>query len=405
MSALPEAPASIEPPRTDGGAYRIVARREFVERARDRGFLISSAITVAILVGLIVVNGLLGGGPSTFDLGAFGPGARGLAAEVARQAPRAGFRVHVVPLTSPTALREVVTSDQVDGAIGPGPRLVVKSSGPDELVALIRTVAAEQATRRALLEAGLSPEQVADALRPPPIPVVALEPPQPNRDANRAVAFVGVLLLYGQLIGYGYWVAAGVVEEKASRVVEVLLATIRPSQLLGGKVLGIGLLGLVQLVVIGVIVLGTASVVGVLDVPAAALATAALVLAWFVVGFAFYSTLFAAAGSLVSRQEDLQPALTPLTLLVLASFFVAIGALSNPTSTLARVASFLPPSAPLIMPTRIVLGDAAPWEVLVSVGITAASIALLIPLAARLYTGAILRPGKTGIREAWRARG
>ena len=233
MSALPEAPASIEPPRTDGGAYRIVARREFVERARDRGFLISSAITVAILVGLIVVNGLLGGGPSTFDLGAFGPGARGLAAEVARQAPRAGFRVHVVPLTSPTALREVVTSDQVDGAIGPGPRLVVKSSGPDELVALIRTVAAEQATRRALLEAGLSPEQVADALRPPPIPVVALEPPQPNRDANRAVAFVGVLLLYGQLIGYGDRVAAGVVEEKASRVVEVLLATIRPSQLLG----------------------------------------------------------------------------------------------------------------------------------------------------------------------------
>ena len=102
---------------------------------------------------------------------------------------------------------------------------------------------------RTTLEANDVPaDQIAQILTPPPLPVESIEPQDPNRDTNSTVAFIAVVLLYGQLFGYGVWVATGVIEEKASRVVEILLSTIRARQLLAGKILGIGTLGLLQLV-------------------------------------------------------------------------------------------------------------------------------------------------------------
>ena len=159
------------------------------------------------------------------------------------------------------------------------------------------------------------------------------------------VVFVGVLLLYGQLFAYGYWVAAGVVEEKSSRVVEVLLATVRPSHLLRGKILGIGLLGLGQLLLIGLVGLFASAAVGTLEFPSGAFATIGLVLGWFVLGFFFYASLFAVAGSIVTRQEDPDDNDAAHDL-ILGSFFIGLSATSNPDSTLAIVASLLPFSSP-----------------------------------------------------------
>jgi len=156
--------------------------------------------------------------------------------------------------------------------------------------------------------------------------VKALEPIDARRHENSTIAFIGVLALYGQLFAYGYWVAAGVVEEKTSRVVEVLLSTVRPSQLLRGKILGIGVLGLLQLFTIGVVGFVTAELVGTLKFPTAAVSSIAIVLGWFVLGYFFYASLFTVAGALVSRQEDLQTTMTPLTLLIVASFFIGISA-------------------------------------------------------------------------------
>ena len=217
------------------------------------------------------------------------------------------------------------------------------------------------------------------------------------------MAFVGVLALYGQLFAYGYWVAAGVVEEKSSRVVEVLLATVRPSQLLRGKILGIGVLGLLQLLLIGVVGLIAAQTVGSLDFPSGAIATIGIVLVWLVFGFFFYAGLFAVAGSIVPRQEDLQSTMTPLTLLIVGSFLIGLNAIGNPSSTLATVASLLPPSAPLVMPSRIVLGETSLLGALLSVAITVGATVALVPLATRIYSAAVLRPGRVRIRQALRA--
>lgn len=236
----------------------------------------------------------------------------------------------------------------------------------------------------------------------PGIEVRTLEPQDPNRDQNAGIAFVAVLLAYGQLFGYGVWVATGVIEEKASRVVEILLSAIRPWQLLAGKIAGIGLLGIVQLTFIATFAIVLSLATGALELPGTAVGVALVVLAWFVMGFAFYAGLFAVSGSLVSRMEELQNALVPINLIIFVSFFISIGALSDPDSTMATIASVLPFSAALAMPVRIALGSASAPQVTLSIVLLLAGTAALVPFSARLYSGAVLKTGgRVKLRDAW----
>ncbi len=382
--------------------WPIVARREFVERARDKGFVISTAITLAILVGVIVVSSLFNRG-TVFDLGVVGSESRSIGAQVVAASAVLDIKVTLVELADEGAAGRAVRSGDVDAVVLDAERILVKSDPPAELVGVIQAVSLRMRSESVLEASGLSQEEVFAALNQTPLPVDALEPRDAQGRENAAVAFVGVLALYGQLFAYGYWVAAGVVEEKSSRVVEVLLATLRPSQLLRGKILGIGVLGLLQLMLIGVIGLVTAQVVGSLEFPAGAIATIGIVLFWFVLGYFFYASLFAVAGSIVTRQEDLQTTMTPLTLVIVASFFVGISAVSDPTSTLATVASLLPPSAPLVMPTRIVLGDATIGAVLLSVALSIGATIALIPVATKIYSRAVLQSSRVKIRQMLRA--
>jgi ABC-2 type transport system permease protein len=387
-----------ERPSTDRGTWRVVARREFVERIRDRGFQISTAVTLLILVVVIVV-GAFAGGPRSFDLGVVGQDASDVARLAQGTARTLGIEVHVLAFDDASSVTAAVRDGTVDAAIEEDDHILVKSDPPQELVGVIQAVSLRQRSQQALEDAGLSPADANDALSQPPLPVRVLEPLDQRQKDNAGIAFIGVLALYGQLFAYGYWVAAGVIEEKSSRVVEVLLATVRPSQLLRGKIVGIGVLGLLQLFAIGVAGLLAASLLGTLEFPAGAAATIGLVIFWFVLGYFFYAGLFACAGSLVSRQEDLQSTMTPLTIVIVASFFIGINAVQNPDSTLATVASFLPPSAPLVMPTRIVLGEASTAEALLSVVISIAATIALIPVATRVYSRAVLRTGKVRIRS------
>ena len=288
-------------------------------------------------------------------------------------------------------------------AVVVGDLLVAKSSIDDTLGGLVQ--ASERNVRLAALldQHGVTTEERAAANAP--LGVQTLEPPPPaHRPENAQVAFVAVILLYGQLFGYGIWVASGVIEEKASRVVELLLSAIRPKQLLAGKIVGIGILGLGQLIVVATFAIVLALVTGAIKVPLSAIGAAGLVVGWFILGFAFYASLFAAAGALASRMEELQNVIVPINLIILVSFFISIGALQNPDGTLVTVASLVPTSAPLAMPVRIVLGAAPAWQIALSLALIIGSTILLVPAAARLYMGAILRSGgRVKIRDAWRA--
>jgi ABC-2 type transport system permease protein len=381
--------------------FRIVARREFVERVRERSFIVSTAVSIVILVGIVVAARVLER-PASFEVGTVGREAAAAAGLARAAAATQGVGIRVVPLAGVGEAERALREGRVDAVLVGEERIVVRSGPPPVLLGILQASAQQLRVRSALVGAGLPPEEAAQALAP--LPVQALEPERPGREEDRSLAFVAVLILYGQMFGYGVWVATGIVEEKSSRVVELLLAAVRPRQLLLGKIVGLGLLGLFQLLVIGSVGLAAALLAEVVRVPATALGSLGLVLVWFVLGFAFYSGLFACAGATVSRQEELQNALLPLQLLVLGSLVVAISSVEDPSSTLSRVASFVPATAPLAMPPRLIAGDAGPLDALASVAISLAATAALVPVAARIYAGAILRVGgRVRWREAWRA--
>jgi ABC-2 type transport system permease protein len=185
-----------------------------------------------------------------------------------------------------------------------------------------------------------------------------------------------------------------VTEEKSSRVIELLLTTVSPRRLLTGKVLGIGLLGLAQLLMAGGAALLAGRLAGGAGLPSVAPETVLLVVLWFVLGYVFYSVAFAAAGALVSRQEDLTAAMLPITLVLIGSFYLAlIVSTGDPDSIVARVAAFLPPFAPMVVPARMVLGDMTVLGLAAAIVVDVVGTAALIVFAARVYERAILRVG------------
>ena len=192
--------------------WPIVARREFVERARDRGFQVSTAITVLLLVGVIVISAAFNR-PTSFDLVVVGEGSDALGPQVRAAASALGIGVTVRELADEAEARQAVDAGDADAALVDGAQIVVRAEPPDQLVGLIQAVSVRERSRQALIAAGPSPEQVDAALAQPLLPVEALEPVNAESRETATVAFVGVLLLYGQLFAYGYWVAAGVVEE------------------------------------------------------------------------------------------------------------------------------------------------------------------------------------------------
>jgi ABC-2 type transport system permease protein len=196
------------------------------------------------------------------------------------------------------------------------------------------------------------------------------------------------------LVFFGQAVAQGVTEEKSSRVVELLLTTVSPRRLLAGKILGVGLLGLALLLVPGAAALAAGGLAGGAGLPSAAPEAIALILLWFGLGYVFYSVAFAAVGALVSRQEDLNTAILPLTAVLTGAFYLAFIAVnSNPNGTVARIAAFVPPISPLMVPARVVLGDMNALGVAISVMLEVLAIGGMIVLAARAYERAILRIG------------
>ena len=373
-------------------AVALVARREISERAFEKSFLIGTGITLVVVAAIALLPGLLGfGGDTEYKVAVTDPASQPIADAAVREAPAFDAKITIVDAADADA---TLTADGIRAQEKPD----------DELLNILQAANAQVSSDQALRDAGLDPEQAARALSPAPLTLTTVEPVDEKAQDRGGFAFVAVLLLYGQLISMGYFVAMGVVEEKSSRVVELILATLRPRHLLAGKILGLGLLGLAQLLLIAVVGLGLGAVGGALDIDGDVLVAAALALAWFVVGYAFYAAAFGCAASLVSRQEDLQSVISPLTIVLMIGFFVSFAVLDDPDGTVAQVTSFLPPVAPMTMPPRIALGEASTVEIVGALAVTTAATALLIPLAARIYRGGVLRTGGAiKLRDAWRA--
>lgn len=209
------------------------------------------------------------------------------------------------------------------------------------------------------------------------------------------VAMGGTVLLLITLMMSAQMIAMGVVEEKASRVVEILLATIRPTQLLAGKVLGVGAYGLFQVAFLGTALTSSLVALGLVDsIPINLGWTLAHLVLWFILGYTLFALLFGAFGSLVSRQEDVGAVTTPLTLLVIGPYYLAAFLIPmQPDSMLVRILSEFPLFAPFMMPMRVALGDVPGWEIGLAVALAVAAIPGVVWVAGRMYQRGVLHMG------------
>jgi ABC-2 type transport system permease protein len=424
-----------------------VIRREFVERVRTRTFLLSTLLFPALMIGLTVLPVLLdrrAKAPKRIVVldGATGEAgtrvADGLAA-AKRTGSNGGTRYSVTRLVAGTHLearrdslvRHVGVSGETDGldgvlvvtddavTTGKIPYYGANVGSPQDMRRLETEVQTALRLER-LRRAGIDPFVAMPALRPIDLQAQKVSGGAVTGESGAAsflLAYVMSFLLYLALLLYGNQVMTSVVEEKSSRISEVLMGSMRPFQLLLGKVLGVGAVGLLQLAVWA----GTAMALtrfraqlagffGVapeslrtMPIPEVSPGLLAVFLLFFVLGFLFYASLYAAVGSTCSTVQETQQASLPVTMTVAVGLILMFSLFGEPNSGLAKVLSLLPPFAPFMTPVRHALVRLSPVEVGLSALALAAGVVAVAWVAGQIYrTGILMHGRRASLREVWR---
>ena len=380
----------------------LIARREVSTRVRQKSYVIGLLITLAIIAAAALIPKFIGGHRTSYNIGVSGTDATALRAGLTGLAQQQHLRIHVHDAVDAAQAERLVGTGKWDAAIIDDARIVAK--GADSTAAgLAQSAHTAVVTVIQLRAQGLDPAKVATALTVKPLPLS--NPSGANSAARQAVATVTIVVLFGQLITFITWVAMGVVEEKTSRVVELILSTVRPWQLLAGKLLGIGSIAVGQLLLIGVVGAGVASAVGTVSLPAGVVGTVAVTVGWFVIGFAFFAALAAALASLVSRQEEVSGVLAPVTGLLMVCYLLGLfTSFSSPTTGWTRVVSVLPPVSAIAMPGRMAREHVPLVQVLSAVALMIVVTVAVIGLGAKIYRAAVLHTGgKISLKTAWRS--
>ncbi|PWR05992.1 ABC transporter permease [Micromonospora acroterricola] len=344
-------------------ATRLVAAREIRVKLRDRTFLFGTLFFLLIAAAGTILPPLLSGGPES------------VAVTEAAAGPlrAAGLDVRVVP--DDRAAEQAVRDGDVDAAVVSGPAVLALDEAPDDVVRALSTAP----------------------------PVRLLDPDAVDPVVAFLVPFVFAFVFFITSQTFGLQIAQSVTEEKQTRIVEILVAAVPVRALLAGKVIAGGILALGQIALIAVV-----AVAGMQIGDSGGLLTLlAPAIGWFVpfflLGFVLLAAMWAAAGALVNRQEDIAGVSTPVQLAVMLPFFAVI--FLNDNASAMRALSYLPFSSPTAMPLRLFTGDAAGWEPFVSLAILLVTAGAFVVAGARIYEGSLLRTnGRTSVRAAWRER-
>lgn len=379
---------------------RLVAEREVGERLRAKSFYILTALLLAVILAIGVINRVASDdGPGAIDVGVAGSVPADIETAVAQTAERFERGAAVTSFDDAAAARAALEDGEVDVAVVGAENEAVFSGEVDEEVLLVVQEAwAGVEVREALLDAGLTGDQIAGALATAPLEPVTLDGEDGVGGVGALTGALAAILLFISLQTFGGYVLTGVVEEKSTAVIELLLARARADQLLAGKVIGIGAAALLQFALAVAAGLASLAISGA-DVPGVVWSALPMTLVWFLGGYALYSTLFALAGSLVSRQEDAQAASAPIMSVLIAAYALVFVFGSDPDSTGSTVMSLLPPTAPLLMPMRMASGAASVVEVVVALVLLAAAILAAWKFTGKVYEQVVLR---RGTRISWR---
>jgi ABC-2 type transport system permease protein len=375
---------------------RVIATREFMTRIRTRVFAITTALTVIAIGGYILLQAyVFNTSTSSLEVGFVGA-AQSISAPVRAEAAGFGETINVHPYTSAAAGKADVQSGTLDALVsgsGAGTTMMVQSKVDLTLETVLNDVARGQVLDQYLTRHSLPPSDV-DGQLAFSVSVNELSPVNAARVEQIVIGLLVAGVLYVTMVIYGQLVAAGVIEEKSNRIVEILLATVRPWQLMLGKITGIGLVALVQVVLIAGVALVLASATKLVSIPTLGIDVVISGVVWFVLGYLMYALLYAAAGSMVSRQEDVASVALPVTLMLVAAWIIALTvAAPDPGSPATSVFSFIPLFSPVIMPVRIAAGVAPFWQVAISVVLVIATIYILVAIAGRIYRNSVLRVG------------
>ncbi|MFC5906878.1 ABC transporter permease [Streptacidiphilus monticola] len=390
-------------------AVGLVAGRELRVRMRSKAFAITLAIAAVLFAGFpVVMHFVQHHGPSTEKV-ALTQADAAVGGQLDALATALGQNLEVRTVADAAAGVAAVKAGDVAAFAQPsasGTRVTVDKSLSAQLRALFQTYDRQAALDAQIRKLGGDPAQVSSAVAAAQVTVTTLRPADPLRSQRLAIAIAAGLLMYMSLMTVGQIVAQGVVEEKSSRVVELLLSTLKPWQLLAGKVIGTGTLGLVQILVPGALGVGVGIATGTISISLSGSVGSLLwALVWYLAGFIVYALLFAAVGATVSRQEDLGGAMAPIILPLVAAWVIGISVVpGDPGNGLVGVLSYIPLFAPVLMPMRYAMGTAELWQVLVALALTLALGVVLLRFAGRVYRNSVLRSGaRVPLREALKA--
>jgi ABC-2 type transport system permease protein len=370
---------------------RTVAGREISQQLRNKNFwssLLATALLAALSLGLTTLLDRDTEQPTVAV-----PAGQGVLTEALRA------QLPVTELPDAEAARSAVREQKADVAII-GDEIVVLRKLPDELGRTLADTFRTVTYQERLRALNAAPADVAL----PAMRVTTLDADAARVQQRTITAGVSVIALVLLMFMAGIGIAQGVAEEKSSRIVELLLAKVTPRQLLIGKILGLGVAALVQISVTLGLGLAAATVAGVFTAPAEILGTAVNVLLWFIPGYLLFVTLYAVAGSLASRQEDVNHVTGPVSMIQMGTLIGPILAITAPASPALGVVSMIPGLSWAAMPVRMAYSSVPFWQVAVALALTVAAVGVLLAIGSRVYTGGLLQYGGViKVRQALRA--
>lgn len=417
----------------DLNRIRLIASREVSTRVAMRSYRISLIVQV-LIVALIAVSPVL---IAKFTSGDDGPTVRHVAVVNASDVDAtagldAGLQILTTDTDTTWELTEVASEDEaraqleagdVDAAVIVVPEgselaftILTESGDPQSSVEQMLIAAASSlSVSHQIEQSGLSDSDVAEVFTAPALQITQADPDADNGDdgitdvVNYIIAYASTIIIFIFVVMYGQWIAQGVVEEKASRIMEIMVNAATPRDLLAGKVIGIMITALMQFVPIVLtvgIIASTQKQIGSLlgvsedqlfDIDFGVIAWSSMgwFLLYFILGFLLFGALYAGVGSLVSRQEEVGTAVAPMMTIMMIGYFAALLSLSDPDGAIARVSYLFPGTSVFVAMLRLVMGNPEPWEIAVSIIGLLISIVLALMLAARLYRVGVLMYGQT----------
>ncbi|MEV0293947.1 ABC transporter permease [Nocardia sp. NPDC050710] len=382
------------------GVWRIVAVREIAVKLRDRNFLVSTLITIVAIVASLVIGGFANGRTDKIDVAVAGAGADQVVETANALADSADKNVvFTARMAADTAaVEQQVRGEAVDVGLVPvdagGWRLVGKAAEDDNAATYLTAAAQQLAVQRNAAAAGISLDQLG---RGGAVTYVLLDESVVDPGLASIVAFVFAFLFYMASFLFGMSIAQSVIEEKQNRIVEILASAIPLRQLLIGKIIGNTAMAFGQLALfVGAGLIGL-NATGKGDQVRQIGGAAGWFIIFFVVGFLALAAMWAVAGSLATRSEDLQSTATPLSILIMVVLFAGIFL----TGTGRVIASYVPVVSIVAMPSRLAEGSASWWEPVLSLLIMAAAAYGIVLIAEKIYRRSLMQTqGRLTIRQA-----